>query len=72
MCKAHHLPYEHIVQAIAYGLLYDEKTGEAAMQMQMLIQEKGIIEAVHQICGFSYQEDLLKEICSWYVRLKNK
>ena len=72
MCKAHHLPYEHIVQAIAYGLLYDEKTDEAAMQMQMLIQEKGIIEAVHQICGFSYQEDLLKEICSWYVRLKNK
>lgn len=67
LCEKHGLEHQGLDQAVAYGLKYDDKEDPKSVEMQVLIQQVGIFQAVKNITGLS--DCCVKKIVNQYEKL---
>lgn len=67
-CTAQGLTPSNIIKGIVAGLVYDNTEDESAVKIQALIEEKGIEEAIVQICGLEKGTVLFNQIISEYQK----
>lgn len=70
LCFEHGIIPKALIQAIAYGLCYDEPTDPSAVKMQEMIREKGIGKAAAEITGLPEGQGLLKLVVEAYGEIK--
>lgn len=69
LCLEFNKEYEAISRAIASGLLFDDKNDEKAMEVQALIRENGIENAIEIVTGLTSKE-VINKIKNNYENLK--
>lgn len=70
LCMKHHIQPSSLVRAIGAAFHFFEKNDEASKQMIALVDEKGIKNAIHEICGLrETEQSLIKEIIKAYKQV---
>lgn len=64
------LSYTNLAKAIAAALLFDYKEDEDAVNLQTMIQERGVPFVLQEVCKLEESRELTKEIISHYEALK--
>ncbi|WP_160679340.1 mannitol-1-phosphate 5-dehydrogenase [Clostridium sp. C8-1-8] len=70
LCKELGISSTNIVTGIAAGLLFDYKDDPKAQEVQEIIKNKTIQDAITEVCGLAKDNVLVEEIVSKYNELK--
>lgn len=69
ICEKHGLKNSALIHAIAYGLCYDNPDDESAVEMQNLLHEKEIEEAISHIIGLTLENPITQKVIAAYRNL---